>query len=372
MNTFRWDRNFETGLANVDLQHHELVNLINRLGDLLTRNVLPSKEEMEAVFGELLAYTQYHFREEESLFQSAGLDERFTSMHIQLHRDFLHEAEKMHQDVTPENTAAARVMLNYLVHWLAFHILGVDQSMARQVSAVQSGRKPEDAYLQEMEIGRTVTEPLLLALDGLFRQVSTQNRELREFNRTLEKKVEERTAALSAANQKLEEMALTDALTGLPNRRHAMARLEKEWKDVAVTGNPLACMMIDADGFKQVNDKHGHDAGDEVLRQLSRELRHAMRTDDAVCRLGGDEFLIICPKSDLTNTLRIAEKMRQDVARMRVPAGDGVWLGSVSVGVAWRLPEMKNLEDLIKAADEGVYLAKRDGRNCVRSCQIAA
>lgn len=187
-NAFNWDKNFETGLVDVDLQHHELVNLINRFGELLAQNVAPAKADMETVFGELLAYTQYHFREEESLFQSEGLDARYVDMHIQLHRDFLHEAKKMHQDISLENVSAAQTMLSYLVHWLAFHILGVDQSMARQVAAIHKGQKPEDVYLREMEIGKTVTEPLLLALDTLFRQVSTQNRELHEFNRTLEKK----------------------------------------------------------------------------------------------------------------------------------------------------------------------------------------
>ncbi|MGC2166790.1 MAG: GGDEF domain-containing protein [Gallionella sp.] len=369
MDAFNWDRNFETGLADVDLQHRQLVNLINRFGELLSLNAAPAEAEMEMVFGELLAYTQYHFREEESLFQSEGLDARFVDMHIQLHRDFLHEAEKMHQDVSPDNRSAAQSMLSYLVHWLAFHILGVDQSMARQIAAIHKGQKPADVYLREMEIGETVTEPLLLALDALFRQVSTQNRELHEFNRTLERKVADRTADLSDANRQLEEMALTDALTGLPNRRHAMARLDKEWKDSVETGNPLACMMIDADGFKQVNDKYGHDAGDEVLRQLSRQLRHAMRTDDAVCRLGGDEFLIICPKSNLDNAMRIAEHLRQHIAQMRVAAGRGEWIGSVSVGVAGRSPEMHNIEDLIKAADDGVYLAKRNGKNRVASSQ---
>lgn len=180
----------------------------------------------------------------------------------------------------------------------------------------------------------------------------------------------DRTADLSVANRQLEEMALTDALASLPNRRHAMARLAKEWKDAVATGDPLACMMIDADGFKQVNDKYGHDAGDEVLRQLSRQLRQSMRTDDAVCRLGGDEFLIICPKSNLDNARRIAEQMRQRIAQMRVAAGNGEWVGGVSVGVAGRTPEMRTIEDLIKAADEGVYLAKQNGRNRVASSQF--
>jgi hemerythrin len=215
------------------------------------------------------------------------------------------------------------------------------------------------------------TEPLLHALNGLFHQVSLQNHKLLELNRTLEDKVTERTAELMEANRKLQEMALTDMLTGLPNRRHAMTRLALDWSESLRDGTPLACMMIDADGFKQVNDKHGHDAGDQVLRQLASHLRYCMRTDDVVCRLGGDEFLIICPRTTLEGALHAAESTRQAIAQLRVPTGDGVWLGSISVGVAVRTPDMQNPEDLIKEADQGVYIAKREGRNCV-GCSLAS
>ncbi len=237
--------------------------------------------------------------------------------------------------------------------------------MARQIAAIQSGQTPENAYLAEKELKEGATEPLLVALNGLFQQVSERNRELLELNRTLEAKVEERTHALTEANQLLEELAMTDVLTGLPNRRHAMARLAQAWSDSMQDGSPVACMMIDADGFKQINDNYGHDAGDEVLKQLSIALSHAVRNDDIVCRLGGDEFLIICPDTSLEGALLVANKMREKVANLRVPVNGGEWIGSVSVGVAVRTTVMQNPEDLIKAADEGVYIAKRNGRNRV-------
>jgi hemerythrin len=124
-------------------------------------------------------------------------------------------------------------------------------------------------------------------------------------------------------------------------------------------------MMVDADGFKQINDLYGHDAGDEVLRQAARNMRYAVRTDDIVCRLGGDEFFIICPRTPLDGALQLAEKMRAAIAALRIPAGSGEWRGSISVGVAQRLAGMWNIEDLVKAADQGVYAAKGRGRNCV-------
>lgn len=365
MDIFHWDRNFETGLNDVDEQHHVLVNLINRFGKLVLAKSDSTFGEMEKVFGELVAYTQYHFHEEEALMYRVGLDHRFIEPHIQFHADFLRETMKMHDAITPQKLNAVKPVLKYLVHWLAFHILGVDQSMSRQMAAIRNGQTPSAIYLEEARISKEVTGPLLSALDGLFQQVSVQNHQLLELNQSLEVKVAERTRSLSEANHQLEELALTDVLTGLPNRRHAMARLAKVWTESLSDSSPLACMMIDADGFKQINDTYGHDAGDEVLRQLSRHLRYAVRTDDLVCRLGGDEFLIICPNTTKEAALFVAELLRKAVSALRVPAGSGEWKGSVSVGVSARTGDMKSPEDLIKNADEGVYVAKRNGRNCV-------
>ena len=128
--------------------------------------------------------------------------------------------------------------------------------------------------------------------------------------------------------------------------------------------------MIDADGFKGINDKFGHEAGDNVLRELAKCLRRSVRNDDIVCRLGGDEFLIICAYTDLPGAMKTAEKLRSEVSELRVRAGSGDWIGSVSVGVAQRSPEMKFEEELLKRADEGVYVAKNNGRDCVSTVQV--
>jgi len=369
---FRWDKCFETGLNEVDKQHHILVDLINHFGELLTQIEYVSLDDLENVLNELAAYAQYHFQEEESLMHRVGLDSRHVEQHLHLHAKFLQEVTRMRENVS-QHIDSVEPLLKFLIYWLAFHILGTDQSMARQVHAVETGHGSEEAYLAEKSVKEDVIEPLLNALNGLFDQVSERNRELLEWNRTLEEKVEERTHSLSEANHLLEEIALTDMLTGLPNRRHAMARFAQAWSESSLNGSPLACMMIDADGFKQINDHYGHDAGDEVLRQLSRQLRYAVRTDDVVCRLGGDEFMIICSGTSLEGALHAAEAIRQEIAKLHVSvSGGGEWSGSISVGVAVRTADMQNSEALIKAADEGVYMAKRNGRNRVECSDAMA
>ncbi|MDA3945068.1 MAG: GGDEF domain-containing protein [Helicobacteraceae bacterium] len=366
MESFHWDKHFETGLDEVDKQHHHLVDIINSFGEQLARNEIDFTA-IEAIFTELAEYAQYHFQEEEHLMAQMGLDQRHIETHIKVHQDFIQEVLSIHASVSPDDPGSVRHLLEFLTHWLAYHILGMDQNMARQIKALVSGATPQGAYETEDDANNGATEALLVALSGLFQEVSLQNKKLLQLNQSLEKKIQERTQALSEANLHLDEIARTDLLTGLPNRRHAMQQLNSQWNASVETSQPLVCMMIDADHFKEVNDSYGHDAGDAVLCELSQTLHDSLRSDDLVCRLGGDEFFILCPNTDHEGGMNIAELVRKKVSEMRVPTADGFWVGSISIGVAARSPEMKEYESLIKRADDGVYAAKRDGKNCVRS-----
>ncbi len=367
MDAFIWNPCFLTGLASVDNQHHRLIELINRFGELISQQENVATTELDEVFIELADYAGYHFAEEEALMARMHLDPRHITQHQGNHKKFLEEVVLRHKAVNadPDHVEGGRSLLQFLSHWLAYHILGTDQVMAKQMSAIQSGIRPEDAYLASSENGDAATDILLEALNGLFAQVSERNLELMRLNANLEARVAERTHALSEANQRLDDLANIDLLTGLPNRRQAMRTLSREWELAVRDKTALACMMIDADGFKTVNDTYGHDAGDAVLRSLATCLSHSVRNDDIVCRLGGDEFIIICAKTPLEGALKLAEKVRSEVSGLRVKAGDGEWRGSISVGVALRTDTMAGLEELVKVADQGLYVAKKNGRNRV-------
>ncbi|ANQ84612.1 response regulator [Azoarcus olearius] len=179
-------------------------------------------------------------------------------------------------------------------------------------------------------------------------------------------------AELAITNRRLQEAALTDALTGFPNRRYAIDRMQQEWTAAKRNGRPLSCMIIDLDGFKQINDTYGHDVGDMVLRQSADALRLALRGQDVICRTGGDEFLVICPDTDLAQGLSCAERLRAAVDALAIVTGADTLGLTISIGVAVRDDSMADLDALMKRADQGAYLAKQRGRNCVASVQGGA
>lgn len=364
MNSFEWDSCYETGLDDVDEQHQYLVEVINRYGGLIAQNNISMHDIRMALF-EMSRYAEFHFKEEENLMREVGVYQGHIDEHIQVHRTFMADIVSMQAFISEENKKSSEHLLNFLIHWLAYHILGIDQNMSRQVKQIKQGVDAKVAWQNEQTKQDKSTEPLLKALNGLFEQVSERNKELLELNQSLEDKVLERTKQLSKANKQLEELSLTDSLTKLPNRRCAIRKLKAYWTESLHSNEPLVCIMIDADYFKQVNDSAGHDAGDKLLIDLAQTLQHSFRSDDLVCRLGGDEFFVICPNTDLQGGAHIAEMTRDKVNQMLVPVGDSVWRGSISVGVAERLPVMKSYNDLIKAADNAVFEAKAQGRNKV-------
>ena len=368
MNSFIWSEVYETDISLVDEQHHKLVDLINQFGGLIAINQLHT-DDILAVLKELLDYAEHHFKDEEALMRSAQVDARHFDSHVDSHKDFLLQVGMLFQSFNSENRGAASQLLDFLIHWLAYHILGIDQNMAKQLKSIDAGESPQQAYESGEKARDKSTEPLVAALNGLFKQVSQHNKELIQLNQSLEEKVAQRTRELSDINRHLEELSLTDVLTQLPNRRHAMRALKQLWQEATELDQSLVCMMIDADHFKEVNDTYGHDAGDVVLVELARALRGCFRTDDVVCRLGGDEFLAICPNTDVEGGCYIAEQLRQKVSALKIAVGSGVWLGSVSIGVAARNPYMDGYENLLKQADDAVYEAKRAGKNCVRAGQ---
>ena len=168
---------------------------------------------------------------------------------------------------------------------------------------------------------------------------------------------------LKAMNQKLQSLAVTDGLTGLHNHRAFQDYLEEQFQDAMRNKQPLALLLMDVDHFKQYNDTYGHQAGDEVLRQVAQILQAHVREGDFVARYGGEEFVVVLPRADLESAVAVAERLRRAVESaewsLRPVTG--------SFGVACIRPDMETRQELIEAADQALYQAKKNGRNRVEA-----
>lgn len=196
---------------------------------------------------------------------------------------------------------------------------------------------------------------------SLERDIARRTREVYGYNA----EIEITNRKLEQANEALNRLATTDELTGMINRRAALARLEEQWAIAARHGEPLACMMIDIDHFKSVNDTFGHAMGDRVLKDTSARLAAQVRGGDMACRIGGEEFLVICPLSTAEMAVVGAERLRKAVEASPIRDSAQELKVTVSIGVAARTDAMPRPDDLLRSADEALYTAKRSGRNRV-------
>jgi two-component system cell cycle response regulator len=166
--------------------------------------------------------------------------------------------------------------------------------------------------------------------------------------------------------QKSIEMAITDALTGLYNRRYMESHAGALVEQATSRGKPLTVLVLDIDYFKSINDSHGHDAGDDVLREFAIRIRKSIRGIDLACRYGGEEFVVLMPETDLAVATMVAERLRRRIAGEPFPIQQGARQieVTISIGIA-ALGQGDTAATVLKRADQALYRAKRDGRNRV-------
>jgi len=163
------------------------------------------------------------------------------------------------------------------------------------------------------------------------------------------------------------EMAITDQLTGLFNRRYMESHLATLLEQAASRGKPLTLLIIDIDYFKSINDTHGHDAGDDVLRDFALRIKRSIRGIDLACRLGGEEFVVVMPETDMAVAAMVAERLRRRIAAepFVVQKAAQTIPVTISIGIAASRGRDDSAANLLKRADQALYRAKRDGRNRV-------
>jgi diguanylate cyclase (GGDEF)-like protein len=183
-------------------------------------------------------------------------------------------------------------------------------------------------------------------------------------NTELEQKVEQRTTLLQEANSRLEALATTDPLTGLPNHRALVDLLDKELERSRRYERPCTVLFFDLDHFKALNDTCGHNAGDQALQEFGTVLQTVLRQIDTLGRWGGEEFVVVLPEMDTDSALHVGERLRAAVAEHLFLAGGGLYL-TCSAGIATYPSDALHRSELLEAADRAMYAAKQMGRNQV-------
>lgn len=239
---------------------------------------------------------------------------------------------------------------------------GLDRLVVRPVRTLQQA-------VRRMGEGHLATRVPPLRGSELGELTNTINRmasALQHERENLERSVTERTKELQEANARLERLAVTDGLTGVFNHRRFQEQLQAEILRSERHKRPMGVLMVDVDFFKKVNDAMGHPAGDELLRRLAEVLSVDLRQTDMIARYGGEEFAVLLPETTKSEAMQVAERMRIAV-ETRINDGSTPWPTkvTVSIGVGTFPEDGKSGEQVLVAADQAMYVAKRQGRNRV-------
>jgi two-component system, cell cycle response regulator len=171
---------------------------------------------------------------------------------------------------------------------------------------------------------------------------------------------------LERVNKNLAELATIDPLTQVANRRAVEQRLAHEFQRERRYKHPLACILIDIDHFKAVNDNFGHPVGDKVLIEVAAAIRESIRTTDLVARFGGEEFIVVAPETNMIFAQMVAERIRRAISEKTAAKADqGLPAVTASLGVASTDVKVTTESELVAKADAALYRAKHEGRNRV-------
>lgn len=301
-----------------------------------------------------------------------GIDVRHVQNHRKIHQKFVQQVQGLWERRATIKESSA-TLVDFLTSCLGPHILGVDQSLERQIAAIEAGVSPSKAYEMEAKSQDNGIQALLHLIGKLFATLSAQNTQLTLANQNLEDRVLLRTQELEEANARLQAISRTDALLGIANRLHFHDCLERVCALALRGERTVGIIMIDVDCFKAFNDRYGHVCGDECLQKIAKTLQSCLyRSSDLVARYGGEEIVVLLPETTLEGAKEVAQRMVLAVEQLGIPhEGTVVETGvvTISAGVCLRVPYPCKKEgrcgstSLLACADAALYEAKNQGRN---------
>ncbi|MBN2563998.1 MAG: diguanylate cyclase [Phycisphaerae bacterium] len=243
------------------------------------------------------------------------------------------------------------------------HLVGPIDRLSRAARSFAAGNlDTRVAVTRRDELGE-----LTGAFNSMADEVSRSHSQMVELNAELEDRVLQRTRDLERANDRLREMAVRDSLTGLYNRRHFSELLERLFAEAARYGTDITCVMLDLDNFKRVNDSLGHHVGDRLLQLTARVIRESVRESDVPVRFGGDEFVVVLPRTSPAEARASAERMLTNFRVALTEEMPEARIASLSIGLASREEDRPSKAmELVTLADEALYLAKAGGKNRIK------
>ncbi|WP_019605521.1 sensor domain-containing diguanylate cyclase [Teredinibacter turnerae] len=358
---FRWDKNLETGIDIIDEQHQRLVALTNRLAHCL---LVGSPAEADHIYADLADYAGYHFATEEAIWEKYLAGDAWFSAHQREHANFIPSLTKLcGRDENLDADQAIERTFRFLVRWLLCHILEDDKKLADAVLAIQSGLDPKAAKALAKSRANNLLTVFVDTLLNMHSQLASRTLALlreRAQRNDIQNKLE-------ATNRELVNLAITDQLTGLFNRRHFDTVLQREINRARRQRNFLTLIYLDIDDFKKLNDTYGHAQGDLALQAVAKVITESSRRSaDFAFRVGGEEFAVLLANTQLADAEIYAERLRLAVLAREIPneTARAAPLVTLSLGVFTHLPSAGDTQDLfLGQADARLYAAKSQGRN---------
>ncbi|MCP3983177.1 MAG: diguanylate cyclase [bacterium] len=247
----------------------------------------------------------------------------------------------------------------------AFLAQRITRTVVGPIHALSEGaRRISEGELDDVQIRPIPTEDELALLTHTFNEMASELARQRSDIVQANERLQQQNDALQSANEVLGQLSITDGLTKLHNHRFFQDFLTREIKRTGRSGEPLSMLVIDIDDFKRLNDQLGHAAGDELLVRLAEILNDNVRDADLVARYGGEEFVVLAPNTDLLGATVLAEKIRHGVASASFILDDTMRLTKMTVSIGVN-DYLGNRKDFFHGADEALYKAKADGKNCV-------
>ncbi|MEM8950917.1 MAG: diguanylate cyclase [Pseudomonadota bacterium] len=246
----------------------------------------------------------------------------------------------------------------------------MEKTMNRILSQMGSVTTGTNTYGQALEgFQAQLAEPESVSeVRNMIQEVLQETRSMQDHTKQLETALDESTKELASINDHLiaaRQQALSDGLTGIANRRCFDEKLEELTAEATRENDPLCLLIGDIDHFKTFNDTYGHRVGDQVLKQVAITVTQCIKGRDLVARYGGEEFAVILPQTDLKGAERVSEQIRQSIEKKRITLkASGKTLGAItmSLGASQYVPG-ESQSALVERADQGLYRAKREGRN---------